>query len=568
MLRSLSIRNFALIKELDLQFDLGLTVMSGETGAGKSIFLEALGQIAGQRADRELVRSGEKLARIEAVFEGEISSLPKELQDTLALPEEELLENCLILSRELEADGRSTARINGRQCSISFLRECASHLIAIHAQNEQIRLYDEKVQAQLIDQYSYEESKSYLSRWHELRRSRAEGIRQLKQLGLSLSERERRVELLRFQINEIENANFKPGEVSTLREKDQRLSSLDRIREDFFKVAEGLSPEREQGLIYLLNNLSSELNYASRHGEKFQNLLNDLIEASSMLKDVYQRLIEQASDLDKEAKEAELTRKRLDQWANLAIKYGNDEESLFQFLHEAKEELELLLRSEERFHEIRARLKKEEIEAAQVASELLKIRQKAGQELSRKIEAGLRELNMPKVRFDISVEALEPGHPSYWGERGRDEIAFMISPNPGEPLKPLAKIASGGEVSRILLAIKSALAELDDSQVMLFDEIDSGLGGESATKVGKVLRRMASGRQVFVVTHSAQIAANANIHYLVYKESSENRTETRISLLQGDERTQEIARLLSGLRDENKSLALAEAMLDAKIEER
>lgn len=564
MLQSLSIRDFALIRELRIHFHKGLSVISGETGSGKSILLEAIGQISGQRANREMVREGADVCLIEAVFSDIIGLLPPSLRESLALSADELDENQLILSREIDRDGRSTARINGRQTSVSLLRECARCFVAVHAQNEQITLFENDTQQRLLDRYCGDRLLPFLQRWRKLRENRLAGARKLKQLGLNTKERAARLDLLRFQIREIEEAAFQPGEAEKLKERNSVLSSGERIGRDLYSALAMLSPESENSAISILQKAASELNYASRHSREYEALKNQIIQNTEDLSSVCRRLLDFARSLEGEAGEAERVRDRLELWHKLSRKYGEDEASLYEFLEAAKSEERLLVNSEEEFRQIRQRLLEEEKEAAGLASEIHAVRKRASAELSRAIGAQLQNLSMPHVRFDIQVNELPPGSQGYWGENGRDQVAFYFSPNVGEKLLPLEKIASGGEASRVLLAMKSIFADLDEIPVLIFDEIDSGIGGEAAAKAARVMADLALGRQVLSVTHSAQISAHADNHYLVYKERVGSRTESNIKLLDHDERVTELARMLAGDSESNEAKELALALLQAK----
>lgn len=559
MLERLSIQDFALIRQLDLHTEMGLTVISGETGAGKSIFLGALSYLSGLRANREVVRKGSSRALVEAEFSEASGLLDSELLASLALSEEELSDKRLILSREVDKNGHSTSRINGRMVSLSLLREVAAPLLAIHAQHEQLRLYDPQEQARVLDRYLGERVAPVLERWKNLRRFRLEGMKELKDLGMNPEERKRQTELLRYQLEEIHSADFKPGEVEALSERFRLLSAAERVQEEVLEAAALLNSEEEgqPAVRHLLGKAAGTLKQsaaASRRLAEIQVRLQSMAEETGFLAGELRDL---GSSLMEKRQESEAVNARLDVWDKLRAKYGESEEEIAEFRVKAEKRLADLEAGESRFINLRGELLEKEKEAESCAAELTELRRKASEELSKKISLKLRELNMPEVRFTIDIQPVLRGTPAYWSENGRDRISFLIAANRGEDLLPLAKIASGGESSRVLLAIKSILADSEGIPVLIFDEIDSGISGVSAGKVGLSLKELAHGRQVFAVSHMAQIVSLADHHLYVHKEMCGERTETRLDVLDEAERRHELARLLTGRKDDQQALELA-----------
>lgn len=559
MLERLSIRDFALIQELDLDPGSGLIILSGETGAGKSILLDALHMISGQRASRDFVRRGASRARIEACFSNAVSLLPYELTDVLGLPTEELEEGRLILGREIEADGRSYARLNGRLVSLAILKSLASQLLELHAQNEEVRLYKPEVQRELLDRYAAESVRAPLEDWKTLRQQRLEGMRLLRQMGIRPEDRARRLDLLNFQIQEILEADFKPGEVSELKKRFREAEDLRRMREELGSACRDLGDEQSWPDMRL-QSAADQLRYSSAHDEETGDLRERLYrcseEAAALREELFRHFESSAAEMDFKALE-----ERLDLWERLRSKYAATEEGLQRFLDSAIEEKNVLEKGEEAFQNVREELLQKEKDSEKAARLLHEARVHAAHELSQKIEESLRDLNMRSARFQIHVREIQNGESSYWGEYGRDEVEFYISPNAGEDLMPLGKIASGGEASRVLLAVKSILAEEDSVPVLVFDEIDSGVSGETAALLASRLRDLSKERQVLAVTHTAQIAALADQHLYVFKEMSEGRTLTRVKPLKDQGRVDELSRLLAGRADDPEAQKLARALL-------
>ncbi|NLJ70489.1 MAG: DNA repair protein RecN [Clostridiaceae bacterium] len=555
MLKKVEIKNFALIESAIFEPGKHLTVISGETGAGKSLLIDALGSLTGKRANREVVRTGFDYARVEAIF-----SLNTELQN-LRLFQDLDADEHLILSREIFADGGSQARINGRLVNNSLLREVSDHLIGLHAQHEQQQIFDLNEQRNLLDKYIGNSIADLLIEWQTLLKSRKKLAEQLREYGLNPAERARQLELLQYQIAEITDADLKIDEDKILLERNKILATLSRIKQDLIQARNILSADSEHGAASMIAQAASILDYSSRFSEKtalyqkrLKQLASDVSEQAINLTDVYQ-------ELEAEPNEIEMINQRLDQIDKLKIKYGDTIKEILQYSADAEKRLNVLKKSEELFTQCRADLLSNEQEMAELAEKIHSLRFEAGQELSEQISFALAKLAMPNVKFSVKVKLLEKSEKGYYGLYGRDQVEYFIQPNIGEPLMPLNKIASGGEVSRILLAIKSILGENDELSVLIFDEIDSGVSGNTALSVAQMLREIADNKQVLCVSHMAQVAAASDTHFLIEKTVQDQRTSTQLKKLDLSEKTREVARLLSGNPHDQSTINLAKQMI-------
>lgn len=561
MLAQLTIQDFALIRNLDIRLEEGFTIVSGETGAGKSIFLDAISFISGQRSSREMVRKGQEFARVEAVFYDVYNLFNPSLLDRLSIKAEDLASQQLILSREVDTKGRSTAKINNTLVSISLLREVGDLLFAIHAQNESVLLFESSKQRELLDTYAGKKLAQSLLEWKGLRERRLNGITELAELGLNPEERARELDLLRYQIEEIEADFLTEDELQKQGKLFKELANAGNIRESISEALKIFSPEEDFSVLSLLSQISSILQKAGRYSERVSAYHLDLIEAEDNLRELYHDLLDLFQSIDLDQESFYHLEQSLENWQNISRKYGPSWQEVSDFLNSAKEKESFLLNSEKKFSELRESLQKDEQRAKEIADNIHKLRVDAGKKLSQEIENSLKELNMPAAHFEIKVEKVAEGSPSYWSEEGRDKIEFYISTNPGEDLMPLAKIASGGETSRILLAIKSIIANLDQIPVLIFDEIDSGISGDTAHMLGNKLRKISNSSQVIAVTHTAQIAAMAKQHLLISKKVKEGRTETVLECLEYEDRIKELARLLVGSHQDEKAIELAGKLL-------
>ncbi|HZJ68450.1 MAG TPA: DNA repair protein RecN [Candidatus Eisenbacteria bacterium] len=555
MLKKVEIQNFALIESATFTPGKHFTVISGETGAGKSLLIDALGSLTGKRARREVVRSGCEFARIEAIFSF------VELENKSDILQEFCEENELILSREIYADGGSQARINGRLVNLSLLRNLSKSIIGLHAQHEQQAIFSLNEQRNLLDKYAGKKLSLLMKDWQKLLSKRKTLLDKIKEYGLNPSERERQLDLLNYQIAEIREADLKFDEDEKLLERNKVLSALSRMKEDLIYSRELLSADSEEGASSLIAKTVSLLDYSAKHSKKIKEHQNSLKQLAFETSQIAINLENSFRHLEAEPNEIEQINRRLDIIDKMKIKYGNSIEEILEFLSKAERRLQTLKQSEELFEKYRKDILQNEKDMEKIADDMHTIRVETGLVLSENICQALSKLEMPDVKFSVDVEKIDKNNKGYYSKFGRDKIEFLIQPNPGEPLMPLNQIASGGEVSRILLAIKSIFGISDDLSLLIFDEIDSGVSGKTAISVAEMLRDLASDKQVLCVSHMAQVAAAADTHYLIDKQIVKDRTQTRLSILEDKARIREISRLVSGNQEDSMSLELAEKML-------
>lgn len=540
MLQALEIRDFALIAALSFQPEPGFVALTGETGAGKSILIGALAQLSGDRADLTMVRTGADQAILSAV-----------LSDDQGNP--------IILGRELSTNGRSLARIDGRIVPLSDLKACGQRLIAIHGQREGQRIFDETTHRPMLDGFCRDALAEPLSEYEKLRQAWLAAKKQLAAYGESPAERARRADILAHQIAEIEDIAPVPGEEEKLQEQSRLQKTLAKVYENLGAAIERLDGD-DLSIVDQLRAVERQLYdgaKASKTVAQCRDRLNDATERIEATVHDLSRFFDKI-DLDPEKRQA--LENRLDQYGKLKYKYGQSIEDILAFLAKSKAAYERLSNAEATIATLEAELARLDRALRKQAETLHAIRADASRTVATAIRDALQALDMKKVQFEISVthhDALG------WAEAidGQDEVRFLISPNVGEPLLPLAKIASGGEAARVLLAIKSIVAEIDDIPVLVFDEIDTGLSGHTSRLVGEKLQRLGQMRHVFCVTHSAAIAAAADHHYLIEKNEQHGRTNTTLRKLEGEARVREVARLLSGQENDAATLRLAETML-------
>ena len=551
MLTELHIQNFAIIDRLELDFGPGLVVFTGETGAGKSIIMDALDMLLGGRADATLIRSDADLARVEGTFK---FSGPERLAAQELLKREDLLDepDYVTLTREVRREGRSVARINGRTISLSLLKELGEVLVDIHGQSEHLSLLNTHAHLGLLDRYASVESPlaAYRKTYQNLL-----GIRRdLQGLREAQRDAERRTEMLTFQAEEIESARLKPGEDEALREERDRLAN-----------AESLASLAQQALTVLDEGTSESPASTDLIGQAVQSLAklaqidktqNPLAEQSISLEetlaDLAHSLRNYLEAIEYNPKRLEETEERLDLIRRLERKYGGSIESTLAYALDARKQLETISTATERIGELE---NAESAALAKLAGQGLGLSQKrkeSAEQMSKSIEAELDDLRMAAARFavDFQTKPAADGIPLPDGTRvvfdgnGLDKVEFLVAPNPGEGLKPLAKIASGGETSRLMLALKNVLARADQVPTLIFDEIDQGIGGRVGGTVGEKLWHLGRAHQVFVITHLPQLAVFGDQHFQVQKVVEHNRTLTRVTRLTGEPRTLELAQML------------------------
>lgn len=538
MLSLLHIENIAIIEQADIVLQPGFTVLTGETGAGKSIIIDSIGAILGQRTSRELIRSGAKKGFVSAVFEDIPAALKRQLEE-LGLDTED--DGTVRIQRELSAEGRSVCRVNMRPVSASVLKTLSPYLINIHGQHDGQKLMQEEYHIDFLDSFFEAETllEQFRPMYAELHTLRSK-IRELEKSG---QQREQRIDMLRYQIDEIEAAQLQPGEEETLTERRQFFENAGQLAYSLQAASKLLSggEEEDDGAMDLLSRAADELADVAALSQDLNNLSQKAEEARYQVEDLAASVAMLAADVDFSPKERDAVEERLDVIYRLRRKYGATIEEVLSYHDKASKELGELENADDRKDEMMEEYHRTLTCAREIASELSKRRRQAAEELEAKIVAQLKDLDMPKVRISIQVSSQ-----TKLNSHGMDEVRFLISTNPGEPVKPLSKIASGGELSRIMLAIKNVLTQTEDVGTLIFDEIDTGVSGRAAQKIALKLGEISHRKQTLCVTHLPQLAAMGDHHLLIKKSLSEEYTFTDVFSLTEEERVSELARMLSG----------------------
>ncbi len=550
MLTSLQIENVAVIEKAEVCFSDGLNVLTGETGAGKSILIDSINAILGNRASKDLIRTGAEKAVIRAAFE----SVPSAILDKLEQAGYER-DNELLLVREIHHSGKTTCRINGMPATASVMRELCTGLVNIHGQHDSVGLTNPATHIQLIDAYAQNNDlyQDYYQTYHQL----VQVKHQLDALMMDENEKQRRMDLLQYQLEEIDAAELKSDEEDTLQARRKVLANAETIRKSILRVYGLLSGGDEQsGVVDHLGEASNILQSAAE-------LDASLAQDAEHLTEWYYNLQEMAADMagrveeyDSDENALNEIEERLDLLYRLKQKYGQTIPDVMAYAEKIREELHNIQSSDQRKEELEAQKHRLYQLAREKAEKLTLSRLSAFEELNPKIQSALEFLNMPGVRLSLQHSR------GPLASRGQDTLEFYIATNQGEAPKPMAKIASGGELSRVMLAIKSTMADRDQIPTVIYDEIDTGVSGMAAGRIGETLRRSAKDHQILCVTHTAQIAAMANHQFLIRKEVEDNRTFTRILPLDEDGRTRTIAQLISGDHITDLSLANAKEMLE------
>ena len=550
MLSSLQIENVAVIQKANVHFEKGLNVLTGETGAGKSILIDSINAILGNRTSKDLVRTGAAKAVIRAAFE----NVPPTVLDSLEKAGYERSE-ALLLSREITAEGKSTCRINGMPATAAILRELCGGLININGQHDSVGLLNPAHHESILDAYAQNrtEYQEYYAVYRELVKIKRELDAQI----TDESEKQRRIDLLSYQVQEIEDAALTAGEEQTLESRRKVLSNASTIRDRIAQCYALLSGDDETpGAVDLLGEASNAVDAAAQLDSELSTSAGQLLDLYYNAKDAAADLIGRLDAYETNDAELDEIEQRIDLIYKLKRKYGDTVEDIIAFGQKAREELELIQSSQERVEHLQAEQHRLYVLAREKAETLTQTRLKAFEELNKRISGTLDFLNMPGVRMTLH-HARGP-----LASHGQDSIEFYISTNPGEAPKPLAKIASGGELSRITLAIKNAMADKDAVPTVIYDEIDSGVSGKAASRIGEVLRQSAEGHQILCITHTAQIAALADCHLLIQKNIANERTYTEIHPLDEDGRVDALAHLISGDHVTELSRANAREMLE------
>ena len=549
MLSCLQIENVAVIQKAEVHFQPGLNVLTGETGAGKSILIDSINAILGNRTSKDLVRTGASKAVIRASF----AQIPDVVLDKLEAAGYERSAE-LLLSREITAEGKSSCRINGMPTTAAVLRELCGGLININGQHDSVGLLNPAHHLSILDDYA-QNAKLY-QEYYVLYRSLVKVKKELDAMITDEAEKQRRIDLLSYQVQEIEEAGLTAGEEQTLESRRKVLANASTIRDRVAKAHALLSGDDDTpGAVDLLGEASNAMDTAAQLDESLSGVSGTLMDLYYSAKDAAAELIDRLDAYDTNDAELDEIEQRLDLLYRLKRKYGDTVEDIIAFGQKAREELEQIQFSEQRHDQLQAEKLRLYGLAREKAEALTQTRLKAFDELNARITDTLQFLNMPGVRMTLH-HARGP-----LASHGQDSVEFYISTNAGEAPKPLARIASGGELSRITLAIKNALADRDAVPTVIYDEIDSGVSGKAAGRIGEVLRQSAQGHQILCITHTAQIAALADCHLLIQKNVTNDRTYTEIHPLDMEGRVEALARLISGDHVTELSRANAREML-------
>lgn len=547
MLTSLKIENVAIIESAAIEFGCGLNVLTGETGAGKSIVIDSINAILGERTSRDIIRTGAQSAKVYAVFE-DVNERVRNFLDKNGIDCED---GVLIINRTLSREGKNVCRINGAPVTVSMLREIGGELIDIHGQHDNQSLLSPEKHCGFVD--SFAGNADLITDYREKYGRLCEIRSKLKKLTTDENSKSQRIDFLTYQIDELEKAEITIGERDELKARKSLINNSQKVIESLNIAYEALKADGAG--IDMITDTESEIANASAYMEMLGEASEKITDIRYELEDIAETVRDAMTEVDFDPSELEDIDERLDLLYRLSKKYGDTEEEMLEYLEKARAELDNIAFSEERVKELQKQEKEDLAETETAACKLTESRKTAGEKLSNAICSELEFLDMPNVRFVVKCSDIG------LTENGKDEIEFLISANAGEEPKPLAKIASGGELSRIMLAIKNVLAETDGVDTMIFDEIDTGVSGRAAQKIAMKLRSASKGRQVICVTHLAQIAAQGDVHLYISKSVSDGKTYTNIKSLIEEERVAEIARIMGGMEITKLQLESAREML-------
>ena len=547
MLSLLHIENIAVIECADISFHKGFNILTGETGAGKSIVIDGISAILGERTYRDMIRTGTDKASVRAVF----TDVPR-----LSWFEENGVdyEPETVVMREIFLDGRNVCRVNGCLVNVSALRKLGIQLINIHGQHDSASLFDEANHLQFLDDYAANQliRQDYLNKYEQFQLI----CREIQKMSMDEGEKLRRMETLRYQIEEISKAQLQIGEDEELEDRRKLLQNAEKISDGMYTAVECLyGSDSSDGAASLLQQAQRELARLSKYTDAFSSIEERVQDLMYQVQDVAEEVRDARDELSYSADELEQIESRLDVIHRLRRKYGATCEDILQYLENAKTELDEIEFADDRIERLKVKQQAAEKEAMTAAQVLSQNRKETAEILSEKILSELSQLDMPKVQFSCSFTETD------LSASGIDQVAFYMSANAGEALKPLSKVASGGELARIMLAMKNVLAEQDRVQTLIFDEVDTGVSGRAAQKVAEKLRSVAKNKQVLCVTHLPQLAALGDTHLLIAKEERSGRTYTTVTPLDFEGRKRELARIIGGTNITETTLKSAEEML-------
>lgn len=547
MLSLLHIENIAVIECADISFDKGFNVLTGETGAGKSIVIDAICAILGERAYRDMIRTGAQKASVRAVF-ADVPVLPWFADNGVEYDPE------TVIHREIYLDGKNICRVNGTLVSVSILRKLGVQLINIHGQHDSASLFDESKHLEYLDafadnaavRYDYQQAYAEVAQLRD----------QIDKMTMDEGEKLRRMETLRYQIEEIEKADLAAGEDDALEERRKVLQNAEKLSDSMNTAVSCLYGDDDtDGAASLLAQAERELSRMSRYTDAFAQLQEKVTDLMYQVQDAAEEIRDARDDMAYSADELERIESRLDVIHRLRRKYGATCQDILEYLENAKQELDEIEFADDHLERLKGKLQKAEKTAWDAAFALRRNRVEYANHLSERILTELAQLDMPRVQFACHFTETD------LGANGADAVAFYMSANAGESLKPLSKVASGGELARIMLAMKNVLAEQDQVSTLIFDEVDTGVSGRAAQKVAEKLRSVATSKQVLCVTHLPQLAALASTHFLIAKEERHGRTYTTVTPLDTEGRKQELARIIGGANITETTLKSAEEML-------
>lgn len=551
MLNQLSIRNVAVIDKLDINLHDGVSVLTGETGAGKSIIIDSINMILGDRANKELVRYGTDKAVVQAVFYA-----PKSVINILEENDIDVEDETVIITRQVTKEGKSVARINGMVVTLNILREISDRLINIHGQHDNQALLTPIRHITFLDAYA--DNEEYINRYKDILSKKREIEKKISSLEMDEQEKMQRIDLLEYQVKEIKKASLEKDEEDDLREQRDIYTNAEQItksvNEAYMNLYEGDEIQSAYDGISIAVNEISQISDLNPQLKSIYDTLNEIMYS---LEDTAHEIKEFGETVEFDEQALNEIEERLDLISRLKRKYGNSIEEILEYLKKAESELNDIKLSDERTNELKEELKNITKELKEKGNVLTQRRENAAKVLEENIEKSLHELNMEKSKFKVNIE-----NDGTFYDNGMDKVEFLISTNPGEPLKPLVKIASGGELSRVMLAIKSILADSDGVDTMIFDEIDTGVSGKAAMSIAKKLAVIAKNKQVICITHLPQLTAMADNHYLIQKNTDGELASTTLKELDEEGRELELARIIDGGEVTELALSHAKQMLE------
>ena len=549
MLSLLHIENIAVIEQADISFDKGFNVLTGETGAGKSIVIDAISAILGQRAYRDMIRTGTNKASVRAVFT-KVPNFPWFEENGVEYDEE------TVIQRDIFLDGKNVCRVNGTLVTVAILHKLGIQLINIHGQHDSASLFDEENHLRFLDAFA--DNGALLADYREKFAAVSELRRQIDRMTMDEGEKLRRMENLKYQIAEIEKADLKSGEDEVLEQRRKLLQNSEKLSQGLEEASEALlGGDDSDGAAALLAQAAYALSRIARYSDEYTGFQERLTDLKYQVQDIADEVRDSLDELSYSADELETIEARLDIIHRLRRKYGADCDEILAYLDKAQKELDEIEFADDRVEQLKKKLAKQEKQAWDAALALRKNRQEQGAVMAEKILSELSQLDMPRVQFQCRFRETE------LTSEGADAVAFYLSANAGEDLKPLSKVASGGELARIMLSMKNVLAEKDAVDTLIFDEVDTGVSGRAAQRIAEKLKSLAKHKQVLCVTHLPQLAALADTHMLIAKSEHDGRTYTTVTPLDRKGRAMELARIIGGTHITETTLKSAEEMLSA-----